>query len=32
VNITKLNNWIGVLDDHETDALDNALRLYRGLL
>ena len=26
------NNWIGVLDDDEMDALDDALRLYHGLL
>ena len=32
VDITKLSNWIGVLDDHEIDALDDALRLYHGLL
>jgi mRNA interferase MazF len=32
VDITKLNNWIGVLDDGEMDALDDALRLYHGLL
>jgi hypothetical protein len=25
VDITKLNNWIGVLDDDEIDALDDAL-------
>ncbi|HEX6449965.1 MAG TPA: hypothetical protein VF060_10940 [Trebonia sp.] len=25
-------NWIGVLDDHEMDALDDALRLYHGLI
>lgn len=25
-------NWIGVLDDHEMEALDDALRLYRGLI
>jgi mRNA interferase MazF len=31
-DITKLNNWIGVLDDNEMDALDDALRLYHGLL
>jgi mRNA interferase MazF len=31
VDITKLSNWIGVLDD-EMDALDDALRLYHGLL
>jgi mRNA interferase MazF len=32
VDITKLTNWIGVLDDDEMDALDDALRLYHGLL
>jgi mRNA interferase MazF len=32
VDISKLNNWIGVLDDGEMDALDDALRLYHGLL
>jgi mRNA interferase MazF len=32
VDITKLSNWIGVLDDDEMDALDDALRLYHGLL
>jgi mRNA interferase MazF len=32
VDISKLNNWIGVLDDDEMDALDDALRLYHGLL
>jgi mRNA interferase MazF len=32
VDITKLNNWIGVLDDEETDTLDDAPRLYHGLL
>ena len=32
VDITKLTNWIGVLDDSEMDALDDALRLYHGLL
>jgi mRNA interferase MazF len=32
VDITKLNSWIGVLDDHEMDTLDDALRLYHGLL
>jgi mRNA interferase MazF len=32
VDVTKLNNWIGVLDDGEMDALDDALRLYHGLL
>jgi mRNA interferase MazF len=32
VDITKLTQWIGVLDDREMDALDNALRLYHGLL
>jgi mRNA interferase MazF len=32
VDVTKLNNWMGVLDDGEKDALDDALRLYHGLL
>jgi mRNA interferase MazF len=32
VDVTKLINWIGVLDDNEMDALDDALRLYHGLL
>jgi mRNA interferase MazF len=32
VDITKLSHWIGVLDDDEMDALDDALRLYHGLL
>jgi mRNA interferase MazF len=32
VDISKLTNWIGVLDDHEMDALDDALRLYHGLI
>jgi mRNA interferase MazF len=32
VDITKLNNWIGVLNDDEMDALDDAMRLYHGLL
>lgn len=32
VDITKLSNWIGVLDNDEMDALDDALRLYHGLL
>jgi mRNA interferase MazF len=32
IDITKLNNWIGILDDNEMDALDDALRLYHGLL
>ncbi len=32
VDITRLTNWIGVLDDDEMDALDDALRLYHGLL
>lgn len=32
VDIAKLTNWIGVLDDEEMDALDDALRLYHGLL
>jgi mRNA interferase MazF len=32
VDITKLSNWIGVLDDDEMDTLDDALRLYHGLL
>lgn len=32
VDVTRLTNWIGVLDDHEMDALDDALRLYHGLI
>ena len=32
VDIGKLTNWIGVLDDREMDALDDALRLYHGLI
>jgi mRNA interferase MazF len=32
VDVSKLTSWIGVLDDHETDALDDALRLYHGLI
>lgn len=32
VDVNKLSNWIGVLDDDEMDALDDALRLYHGLL
>ena len=32
VDVTKLNNWMGVLDDGEKNALDDALRLYHGLL
>jgi mRNA interferase MazF len=32
VDVTKLTNWIGVLEDDEMDALDDALRLYHGLL
>ncbi|HMH89921.1 MAG TPA: type II toxin-antitoxin system PemK/MazF family toxin [Streptosporangiaceae bacterium] len=32
VDIRKLTNWIGVLDDREMDALDDALRLYHGLI
>jgi mRNA interferase MazF len=32
VDVTKLTKWIGVLDDREMDALDNALRLYHGLI
>jgi hypothetical protein len=32
VDSSKLNNWIGVLDDDEMDELDDALRLYHGLL
>lgn len=32
VDVTKLTNWIGVLDDDEMDSLDDALRLYHGLL
>ncbi len=29
-DITKLNHWTGALDDDETDALDDALRLQAG--
>jgi mRNA interferase MazF len=32
VDVSKLTNWIGVLDDHEMEALDDALRLYHGLI
>jgi hypothetical protein len=32
VNASKLTSWIGVLDDREMDALDDALRLYHGLI
>ena len=32
VDVSKLINWIGVLDDHEMEALDDALRLYHGLI
>ncbi len=32
VDISKLTNWIGVLNDDEMNALDDALRLYHGLL
>lgn len=32
VDVSKLTNWIGVLDDGEMDALDDALRLYHGLI
>jgi hypothetical protein len=32
VDITKLNNCIGVIDDDEMDTPDDALRLYDGLL
>jgi mRNA interferase MazF len=32
VDVTKLTQWLGVLDDDEMDALDDALRLYRGLI
>lgn len=32
VDVTKLTNWIGVLNDEEMNALDDALRLYHGLL
>jgi mRNA interferase MazF len=31
-DVTKMTSWIGVLDDSEMDALDDALRLYHGLL
>jgi len=32
VDVSRLTNWIGVLDDHEMEALDDALRLYHGLI
>lgn len=32
VGVRKLTQWIGVLDDHEMDTLDDALRLYHGLI
>ncbi|MFC4060522.1 type II toxin-antitoxin system PemK/MazF family toxin [Planomonospora corallina] len=32
VDVTKLTHWVGVLDDDEMNALDDALRLYHGLL
>ena len=32
VDIRKLTNWIGALDNREMDALDDALRLYHGLI
>jgi mRNA interferase MazF len=32
VDVSRLTNWIGVLDDREMDALDDALRLYHGLI
>lgn len=32
VDVRKLTSWIGVLDDREMDALDDALRLYHGLI
>jgi mRNA interferase MazF len=32
VDVTKLTHWIGVLEDEEMDALDDALKLYHGLL
>jgi mRNA interferase MazF len=32
VDVTKLTQWLGVLDDDEMDALDDALRLYHGLI
>lgn len=32
VDVSKLTDWIGVLDDHEMEALDDALRLYHGLI
>jgi mRNA interferase MazF len=32
VDVSKLTNWIGALDEHEMDALDDALRLYHGLI
>ncbi|MET8333592.1 type II toxin-antitoxin system PemK/MazF family toxin [Streptosporangium canum] len=32
VDIAKLTQWVGILEDDELDALDDALRLYHGLL
>ncbi|HYZ54745.1 MAG TPA: type II toxin-antitoxin system PemK/MazF family toxin [Streptosporangiaceae bacterium] len=32
VDVRKLTQWIGVLGDREMDALDDALRLYHGLI
>lgn len=32
VDVSKLTTWIGVLEDDEMDALDDALRLYHGLI
>ncbi|MGH3275841.1 MAG: hypothetical protein ACRDNZ_16145, partial [Streptosporangiaceae bacterium] len=32
VDVRKLEQWIGVLDDREMDALDDALKLYHGLI
>lgn len=32
VDIAKLTQWIGILDDGEMGAPDSALRLYHGLI
>ncbi|WP_283138390.1 hypothetical protein [Rhizohabitans arisaemae] len=32
LDVTKLTQWIGVLDDQEREAVDNGLRPYLGLL
>lgn len=32
VDVTKLTQWIGVLEDDEMAALDDALKLYHGLI